>query len=63
MVENIIQIKSRITINVAASVKIQKHFVCEKDYISNPVTRSCESGKYLASITDDSVITRDEIME
>ena len=40
-----------------------KHFVCEKDYIWNPATRSCENGKYLASITDDSVITRDEIME
>ena len=41
-------------INVGASVK--KHHVSEKDYIWNPATWSCENGKYLASITDDSVI-------
>ena len=35
----------------------------EKDHIQNPVTCSCENGKYLASIIDDSVITCDEIIE
>ena len=34
-----------------------------KDYIWNPATCSCENGKYLASITDDSVITWDKIIE
>ena len=28
----------------------------QKNYILNPATGSCENGKYLASITDDSVI-------
>ena len=36
---------------------------CEKDYIWNPATCSCENGKYQASIMDDSVITCDEIIE
>ena len=60
MVENIIQIKSEIMINIDASVKN----ICEKDYTWNPVKCSCENGKYLASIIgDDSVITCDEIIE
>ena len=29
----------------------------------NPATCSCENGKYSASIINDSVITRDEIMK
>ena len=61
MVENVIQIKSGITINVGASVK--KHRACEKDYIWNPATCSCENGKYLASITDNSMTACDEIIE
>ena len=40
----------------------RKH-ICEKEYIWNPATCSCENGKYLASITDDSVSTYDEIIE
>ena len=36
--------------------------VCEKSYILNPSTCSCENGKYLASIVDDSAITWDEVM-
>ena len=40
-----------------------KKHICEKDYIWNPATCSCENGKYLASIIDDSVITCDEIIE
>ena len=32
-------------------------------YIWNPATCSCENGKYLASIVDDSVITCDKIID
>ena len=53
-VENVIQTKSGIMINVDARNK--KHWVHEKYYIWNPATCSCENGKYLASSTDDSVI-------
>ena len=35
----------------------KKHNICKKDYIWNPATCSCENGKYLANIADDSVIT------
>ena len=41
----------------------KKRDVCEKDYIFNPATGSCENGQYLASILGDSAITRDEIIE
>ena len=50
MGKNVIQINGGITINVDVSVK--KHHVCEKDYIWNPSTCSCENRKYLASIID-----------
>ena len=40
----------------------KNHEVCEKDYIGNPATCSCENVKYLASIFKDSVVTCDEIM-
>ena len=44
--------------------EFKKHHICKKkDYIWDPVTCSCENGKYLASIIDDSVITCDEIIE
>ena len=33
------------------------------DYVSNPATCTCENGKYLASIMDDSVIICDEVIE
>ena len=39
----------------------KKHDICKKDYIRNPAT--CENGKYLASIMDDSAITFDEIID
>ena len=51
MEENVIQIKSGITINVDVSVKNNIH---GKYYIWNPVT-CCEKGKYLASIIDNYV--------
>ena len=41
----------------------KKRHVCEKMYILNPATCSCENGKDLASIMDDSAITCDEIIE
>ena len=50
MGKNVIQINGGITINVDVSVR--KHHVCEKDYIWNPSTCSCENRKYLASIID-----------
>ena len=62
MVENVIQIKSGIVINVNVSVKNIIHMK-KKDYICNHASSSCENGKYLANILNDSVITCDEIME
>ena len=41
----------------------KKRHVCEKDYIWNPATCSCQNGIYLASIIDDSAITCDEIID
>ena len=40
---------------------LKEHYVCEKNYIWNLATCSCKNGKYLASITDDLIITCDEI--
>ena len=61
MVENVIQIRSGITINVGASVK--NIIYVKKNYIQNPDTCSSKDGKYLASIIDDSVILCDEIID
>ena len=36
---------------------------CEKDYDKNPATCSCENGKYLATIMDDSAITFDQFID
>ena len=41
----------------------KKHHGCEKDYIWNTTTCSYQNRKYLASVTDDSVITCDEVIE
>ena len=41
----------------------KKCHVCEKSYVWNPATCSCESGKYLASIMDDSAIICDKVIE
>ena len=38
-------------------------YVCEKDYVLNPATCSCENGKYLASTMDNSAIMCDEVIE
>ena len=54
--------KNGILIHVVVSAKNQNNNLCEKDYISNLVTCSCENGKYLASAIDNSVITCDVII-
>ena len=41
----------------------KKCHVSEKDYIWNPYTWSCDNGKYLASIMDDSAIMYDKVLE
>ena len=41
----------------------KKHHVCEKVYVWNHSTRSCENGKYLPSIMDDSTAIRDKVRE
>ena len=57
-VGNVIQIKSGTKINVDMHTEIQKrHHMCGKDDIWNPSTCTCKNGKYLKSITDNSVIT------
>ena len=38
----------------------KRRHVCEKDYIWNPSTISCENGKYSASMMNDSAIKYDE---
>ena len=42
---------------------LRKHHVCKKGFIWDPATCSCEIGKYLASINEDSMIMCDEIIE
>ena len=59
--KNVIQINSGTMINVDVSV-INILYV-KKNYIFNPATCSCENGKYLKSIMDDSAITCDEIID
>ena len=41
----------------------RKRHGCKKDYIWNPATCSCRNGKYLASVTDNSAITCDEVID
>ena len=60
MKQNVSHVNGRITINVDVSVK--KYSVCEKDYVWNPSACNFENRKYLASVMDDSVITRDKVM-
>ena len=42
--------------------KCKKH-ICKRDYIWDSATCNCETGKYLASIIDDSLIMCDEIKD
>ena len=41
----------------------KEQHMCEKHYIWNPATCSCENHKYLATIIGDSVIRCDKILE
>ena len=50
-------------INNKCQCECKKHNICETDCICNPARCSCENGKCLASIIDDSVITCDEIID
>ena len=61
MGKDVIQISGGITKYVYSKVK--KGHVCEKDYVWNPATYSCQNGKYLASIMDDLAIICDEVIE
>ena len=59
MVENV---KSGITINVDVSATIPEIVICAWNFFFlNSSTWTCENGKYLRSITGESVITCDEI--
>ena len=49
--------------NNKCECECKKHNICEKDYIWNPATCSCENGKYLASIMDDPAIICDEVVD
>ena len=40
----------------------KEHNACEKDYVWNPATCSCENGERLSRAIDDSVITCDDII-
>ena len=59
MIENVIQIKSGIIINVYASAKNIAHV----QKVWNPATCSCKNGKYLARIVNSSMIACDEIID
>ena len=48
IVESVIQIKSRIAINVV-DMNVKKSY-SEEDEIWNPATSCCQNGKYLASV-------------
>ena len=66
----IIQCKCKLNGRKCISSKVDKclcecnnpkiHHVCEKDYTWNSATWSCENGKYLGNIIDDSVVTCNE---
>ena len=49
--------------NDKCQCECKKRRVCEKDYIWNPSACSCENGKYLASIMDDSLTICNEIID
>ena len=49
--------------NDKCQCECRKPHICEKYYISNPATCSCENGKYLATFIGDSVVMCDEMLE
>ena len=63
LVENVTQIKSRISTNVDVNVKSKKTLcVYIKDYTYNLSTCTCENGKHLENIIGDSLVICDEII-
>ena len=48
--------------NDKCQCECKKDHICEKEYVWNSDTCNCENGKYLANITDDSVIAFDEVI-
>ena len=63
MVENVIQIKSGITIILVSVWKSERTSCAQKYYIWYPAVCNCKHGKYLVKVIDNSVITCDEIIE
>ena len=59
---NLIQINCAVTINVDLSVK-NVMYVKKENNVWNIATRSCENGKCLTSVMDDSAITCNEVIE
>ena len=49
--------------NDKSRCECEKPHQWEKSYIRNPPACSCENGKYLASATNDLLITCDEIIK
>ena len=56
--KNVIQNNGGIMIS-----ECKKHHICEKDYLWNLATCSCENVEYLASIMNDSAIMCDGVLE
>ena len=53
MIENVIEIKIAIMINVVTSAKIQKKCIWKRLYLESCHLQTCKNGKYLTSIADD----------
>ena len=49
--------------NDKCQCECKKHHIYQKDDIWNPATCCCKNSKYLANVTDDSIITCDEIID
>ena len=62
MVKNVTQIKSTTTKNVDVSAKIRENIYVKKIFLES-YYMTCKNGKYLGSISGNSVITCDEIIE
>ena len=62
MVQNVIQIKSGIMSCVDVRAKIQENIMCVEKIMFG-ILAFCKIYKYLGSITDDSVVTCDKIID
>ena len=63
IVNNVTWIKREMTISVGVSVKIKKNTICRKKFIFGTLQHEAANGIYIGIITDDSVITCDEIID